>query len=135
MTAAKITLKNSDAKALRKAAMAYPETVEAFPWDHHAYKAGGKKVFLYLTENQGGFNCTMKLPYRQTDALKMKGAELTGYGMGAKGWVTFEYSAKAKPPMTKLLDFLDESWRANAAPKLAASHVPNATKRRKTAAS
>jgi predicted DNA-binding protein (MmcQ/YjbR family) len=130
------TLKNANAKALRKAALAYPGTEEAFPWDHYAYKAGGKKIFLYLTEAaDGGFNCTMKLPYRQTDALKMKGAELTGYGMGAKGWVTLTYSGKAKPPMTKLFDYLDESWRAIAPPKLAQAHAPNATKRRKAAAS
>lgn len=51
------------AKALRAAALGYPQTVEAFPWDHHAYKIAGKKVFLFLTGSaDGGFNCTMKLP-------------------------------------------------------------------------
>lgn len=126
-------LKHADAKALRKAALAYPETLEDFPWDHHAYKAAGKKVFLFLTGAEGGgFNCSMKLPYRSSEALKIKGAEPTGYGMGKSGWVTFTFSAKAKVPREKLLDYLDESWRAVAPKKLSAAFAPPiAPKRRK----
>jgi predicted DNA-binding protein (MmcQ/YjbR family) len=124
-------LKPADAKALRKAALKYPETVEDFPWDHHAYKAAGKKVFLFLTGLEGGgFNCTMKLPYRQEEALKLKGAALTGYGMGASGWVTFTFGPRAKAPMAKLVDYLDESWRAVAPKKLSAAFSPPAAKRR-----
>jgi hypothetical protein len=44
--------------------------------------------------------------------------------MAASGWVTFTYSAKAKPPMKKLIDYLDESWRAVAPKKLSATHAP-----------
>lgn len=129
------TLKHADAKALRKAALKYPNTAEDFPWDHHAFKAAGKKTFLFLTGMEGGgFNCSMKLPYRQDEALALKGAEKTGYGMGASGWVTFTFSAKAKPPLAKLVDYLDESWRAVAPKKLSASFAPPvAPKTRKTA--
>lgn len=124
-------LKHPDAKALRKAAMKYPGTVEDFPWDHHAYKVAGKKVFLFLTGGvDGGFNCSMKLPYRNEEALKLKGAAPTGYGMGASGWVTFNFGPKAKPPIGKLLDWLDESWRAVAPRKLSAAHAPPAAKKR-----
>lgn len=128
-------LKHGDAKALRKAALKYPDTAEDFPWDHHAFKAAGKKTFLFLTGTEGGgFNCSMKLPYRQDEALALKGAEKTGYGMGASGWVTFTFSAKAKPPLVKLVDYLDESWRAVAPKKLSASFAPPAApKKRKTA--
>lgn len=128
-------LKHADAKALRKAALKYPGTAEDFPWDHHAFKAGGKKTFLFLTGSaDGGFNCSMKLPYRQEEALKLKGAESTGYGMGASGWVTFTYGAKAKPPIAKLIDYLDESWRAVAPKKLSASFAPPlAANKRETA--
>lgn len=120
-----IPLRHAEAKALRAAALRYPDTVENFPWDHHAYKAAGKKTFLFLTSlENGGFNCSMKLPYRHEEALKLKGAAPTGYGMAASGWVTFTFSAKAKPPMTKLLDWLDESWRAIAPKKLSASFPP-----------
>jgi predicted DNA-binding protein (MmcQ/YjbR family) len=125
-------LKHADAKALRKAALSYPDTREDFPWDHHAYKAAGKKVFLFLTGEDGGFNCSMKLPFRSEEALKIKGAEPTGYGMGKSGWVTFTFSAKAKVPGAKLLDYLDESWRAVAPKKLSAAFAPPvAPKRRK----
>jgi len=126
-------IKHADGKLLRKAALAYPQTVEAFPWDHHAYKVAGKKVFLFLTGlPDGAFNCTMKVPYRHEDALRLRGAMPTGYGMAKSGWVTFTYTAKAKPPMTKLQDYLDESWRAVAPAKLSASHpTPPVPKRRK----
>lgn len=120
-----VPLKHADSKALRKAALKYPETVEDFPWDHHAYKAGGKKVFLFLTAlDGGGFNCSMKLPYRQEEALRLKGAARTGYGMGASGWVTLTFAPKAKAPMAKLADYLDESWRAVAPKKLSAAFAP-----------
>lgn len=116
-------IKHPDGKKLRAAALAYPQTNEDFPWDHHAFKIDGKKVFLFLTGlKDGGFNCTMKLPYRHEEALRLKGAAPTGYGMAKSGWVTFTYSAKAKPPMTKLIDYLDESWRAIAPTKLSTSH-------------
>lgn len=126
-------LTNANAKALRKAALGYPDTIEDFPWDHHAYKAPNKKVFLFLTgADGGGFNCSLKLPYRNEEALKLKGAEPTGYGMAKSGWVTFTFSAKAKPPMAKLIDYLDESWRAVAPKKLSSAfELPAAPKRRK----
>lgn len=128
-------LKHADAKKLRAAALKFPGTTEDFPWDHHAFKAGGKKTFLFLTgAADGGFSCSMKLPFRSEDALKLKGAEPTGYGMGASGWVTFNFSAKGKPPMARMLDWLDESWRAVAPKKMSAEFAPpTAPKRRKAA--
>lgn len=125
------TLKNPDAKALRKAALAYPQTVEDFPWGHSAFKVAGKKVFLFLSGNEeGGFSCAMKLPFRNEEALKLKGAHPTEYGLGRAGWVTFRFSAKAKAPMAKLVDWLDESWRAVAPKKLSVAHAPPAAKKR-----
>jgi predicted DNA-binding protein (MmcQ/YjbR family) len=126
-------LKHADAKALRKAALGYPHTVEDFPWGHCAFKVAGKKAFLFLSGTEdGGFSFSMKLPYRNEEALKMKGAEPTGYGMAKSGWVTFTYGPKAKAPMSKLVDYLDESWRAVAPKKLhAAVAPPQAAKRRK----
>ena len=111
-------LKHADAKKLRAAALRYPDTAEAFPWDHHAFRAAGKKTFLFLTG-------------AEEEALKLKGAALTGYGMGASGWVTFTFSAKAKPPMAKLMDWLDESWRAVAPKKLSASFPPPVASKRR----
>lgn len=127
-------LKHADAKALRKAALAYPDTVEDFPWGHSAFKAGGKKAFLFMggTED-GGFSCSMKLPFRNEEALKLKDAEPTGYGLAKSGWVTFTFSAKSKPPLAKLIDYLDESWRAVAPKKLSAAFLPPAAPKRRKA--
>lgn len=123
MSAAK--LKHPNAKALRKAALAFPETVEDFPWGHSAFKVAGKKAFLFMGEAEdGGWSCSMKLPFRNEEALKIKGAEPTGYGLGKSGWVSFRFTAKAKPPMAKLADYLDESWRAVAPKKLSAGFAP-----------
>jgi len=109
---ASVKLKDVSAKDLRKAALGYPETVEDFPWGHSAFKVAGKKAFLFMGEDaDGGWSCSMKLPYRNQEALALKGAAPTEYGLGRSGWVTFRFTAKAKPPMAKLADYLDESWR------------------------
>jgi predicted DNA-binding protein (MmcQ/YjbR family) len=126
-------LKHADAKTLRKAALAFPDTVEDFPWGHSAFKIAGKKAFLFMGADEvGGFSCSMKLPFRNEEALKLKGAEPTGYGMAKSGWVTFKFSAKAKAPMAKLVDYLDESWRAIAPKKMSAAYAGATAKRKKS---
>lgn len=127
-------LRHPDGKALRKAALAYPDTVEDFPWGHSAFKVAGKKAFLFMgADEEGGFSCSMKLPFRNEEALKVKGAKPTEYGLGRSGWVTFQFGAKAKPPMAKLVDWLDESWRAVAPKKLSAAHAPPAPAKKRKA--
>lgn len=112
-------------RALRAAAMKYPQTVEHFPWDHPAYKVASKKAFLFLGGYEDQFlTVSMKLPFRREEALLIKGAAPTGYGLGKSGWVTFTFAPKAKAPMVKLTDYLDESWRAVAPKKLSAAHLP-----------
>ncbi len=125
-------LRRPAAKSLRTAALAYPQTVEDFPWGERAFKVGGKKAFLFLYEREdGGFNCTMKLPFRAEEALTLKGAEPAGYGLGRAGWVTFKFTAKAKAPMAELIDYLDESWRAVAPKKMHAAVAPPTAKSRR----
>ncbi len=124
-------LTHADAKALRKAALAYPDTVEDFPWGERAFKAAGKKVFMFLWEGDARISLSLKLPFRHEEALTMKGAERTGYGLGRAGWVTFTYAKTAKLPLAKLSDYLDESWRAAAPRKLSAQFAPPPPKRRK----
>lgn len=120
--------------ALRAAAMKYPETVEDMPWGHPAYKVAGKKAFLFVGGDEAsGLGVSMKLPFRADDALQMKNAEPTGYGLGKAGWVTFRFSAKAKAPLGKLTDYLDESWRAVAPKKLSAAFAPPKSPARKKA--
>ncbi len=125
MTPAPLT--HPSAKPLRAAALKYPGTTEDFPWGHPAYKVGGKKAFLFL----GGYEAemlsvSMKLPYRHEEALRLKYAKPTDYGLGRSGWVTFTFGPKAKAPLAKLCDYLDESWRAVAPKKLSAVFPPPA---------
>jgi predicted DNA-binding protein (MmcQ/YjbR family) len=129
-----VKLKHPLAKELRKAALGFPETVEDFPWGHSAFKVAGKKAFLFMGEDEeGGWSCSMKLPFRNEEALKIKGAAPTEYGLGKSGWVSFRFTAKAKPPMAKLADYLDESWRAVAPKKLSAAFAPPAVPKRRKA--
>ena len=123
------------AQELRKAALAFPEKVEDFPWGHSAFKVSGKKAFLFMGEDEegGGWSASMKLPFRNDEALAIKGAERTGYGLGKSGWISFRFTAKAMPPMPKLMDYLDESWRAVAPKKLSASFAPPAAPKRRKA--
>lgn len=126
--------KHAQAKALRQAALGYPETVEDFPWGERAFKVAGKKVFMFLWEGEDGVSLSLKLPFRSEEALAMKGAQPTGYGLGRAGWVTFKYAPKSKLPLDELIDYLDESWRAVAPKKLSASFAqPGPAKRRKKA--
>ena len=114
--------------------MKYPETVEDMPWGHPAYKVAGKKAFLFVGgDEESGLSVSMKLPYCSDDALQMKNAEPTGYGLGKAGWVTFRYTAKAKAPLAKLAGYLDESWRAVAPKKLSAAFAPPKSSARKKA--
>lgn len=131
---ASVKLKHPDAKALRKVALAFPDSVEDFPWGHNAFKVSGKKAFLFMGEDElGGWSASMKLPFRNDEALAVKGSERTGYGLGRSGWVTFRFAAKAKAPMAKLADYLDESWRAVAPKKLSAAFAPPPVPKRRKA--
>jgi predicted DNA-binding protein (MmcQ/YjbR family) len=112
------------AKALRAAAMAYPDTTEDFPWDHPAYKAASKKAFLFMGGYADALTVSMKLPFRHEDACARDGATPTGYGLGKSGWVTFSFpKARAKADFAKLIDYLDESWRAVAPKKLSQAYA------------
>lgn len=118
------------AKDLRKAALSYPRAVEDFPWGERAFKVG-KKVFLFLSGDEaGGFSLSLKLPFRADDALRTKGAAPTGYGLGKSGWVTFRFGPKARVSLPKLLDYLDESWRAVAPKQLSSTHPPPIAKQK-----
>lgn len=106
-------------QALRKRALAYPETREDFPWDHSAIKVR-KKVFLFLHGEKGTLGVTLKLPNSAPDALRLPFAESTGYGLGKHGWITARFNADDDIPVEMLLEWLDESFRAVAPKKLVA---------------
>ncbi|MGE0743055.1 MAG: MmcQ/YjbR family DNA-binding protein [Hyphomonadaceae bacterium] len=131
MTTKRVT--HPAARALRERALSYPKTVEDHPWGDTAFKVDGKKVFCFFGENEGGgFGCSMKLPFRAEEALTLKDAMATPYGLGRAGWVSMKFGPKAKVPLERLFDYLDESWRAVAPKKLSAAYPqPPAPKKRK----
>ena len=106
-----------DEQLLREMALDYPEAHEDHPWGHCAFKIR-KKVFLFTSLEDGTLGLTVKLPASNKQALAFEFAEPTGYGLGKHGWVSARFSAKEKPPMGLLLQWLDESYRAVAPKKL-----------------
>jgi predicted DNA-binding protein (MmcQ/YjbR family) len=109
-------------RAVREAALAYPETHEDFPWpDHRAIKVRGK-MFVILSQDGAEMSMSVKLPWSAEGALQMfPFCEPTGYGMGRSGWVTASFKPKDRPPLDVLRSFVDESYRAVAPKKLVAS--------------
>jgi predicted DNA-binding protein (MmcQ/YjbR family) len=101
--------------ALVKFALGFPGVHEDNPWGHRAFKAK-KPVFLFLTLDARGLNATVKLPQSGAAALDKSFCEPTGYGMGAKGWVTAQLAPEDQVPLALLQAWITESYRA-VAPK------------------
>lgn len=101
--------------ALRKFALALPETTEAFPWGHRTFKVKGK-AFCFLGVDGGGFGLSVKLPQSSGLALTLPFAEPTGYGLGKAGWVSASIKRADLPPVELFEAWLLESYRA-VAPK------------------
>jgi predicted DNA-binding protein (MmcQ/YjbR family) len=103
--------------ALRRAALAYPETREDHPWGESAFKVRGK-VFVFLFQGEGHLALSMKLPQSRDFALLLPFAQPTGYGLGKSGWITATFGPKDALPLPLLLDWMDESFRAVAPRRL-----------------
>jgi len=105
---------------LRAYAKAYPEAHEDFPWGESAIKVRGK-VFVFMRNDDNGFGMSVKLPVSRYFALEYPFTAATGYGLGKSGWVTCSFTPKDKPPLDVLQAWIDESYRAVAPKKLAAT--------------
>src|SRR5690606_39212380 len=120
MAARRKTPTNPDEAALRELGLSFPETTEAFPWNHRALKVRGK-AFVYMgTGREGGANhddffITCKLPHSAAMALLDPRVRPTGYGLGRSGWVSARYPP-GKAPVEMLKEWLRESYQA-VAPK------------------
>jgi predicted DNA-binding protein (MmcQ/YjbR family) len=106
--------------ALRSRAAAYPEASEDIPWGERVVKVRGK-VLLFLGRPDDGLALSVKLPGSATLALGLPFASPTGYGLGKSGWVTARFGPHEKPPLQLLQRWIDESYRAVAPKRLAAS--------------
>ncbi len=116
--------------ALRKLALAMPESYEDFPWGDRVFKVK-KKIFLFLgRSNDEGLGLAVKLPHSSQAALMLPFVEPTGYGLGKSGWVTAQFTAKDSPPLPMLEDWVRESYRAIAPVKLTALLEEEAPKKK-----
>lgn len=109
--------------ALREAGMALPETAEDFPWGHRALKVKGK-AFVFMSREEDALSLSMKLPQSADFALMQPFAKPTGYGLGKSGWVTASFGKQDALPLSLLVDWLKESYRAVAPKKLAQRIAP-----------
>jgi predicted DNA-binding protein (MmcQ/YjbR family) len=102
---------------LRKIAFGLPGAYEDFPWGESVAKVG-KKVFVFFGQPNrgGGFAFSVKLPASGADALDLPFTEPTGYGLGKHDWVTVSFSARDRPPVEILKEWILESY-ASVAPK------------------
>jgi predicted DNA-binding protein (MmcQ/YjbR family) len=115
---------------LRRLALAYPETSEHHPWGECAIKVRGK-TFLFLGLDETGPHLSTKLPRSREFALEYPFAKATGYGLGASGWITASFAGREKPRLDLLTAWIDESYRAIAPKRLAATlpdHPPATTR-------
>ena len=104
---------------VRAFALSLPEAYEDHPWGEDVVKVN-KKIFVFLgpagADEKG---MSVKLPDSQDQALRVPGAEPTGYGLARGGWVSVPFTRKA-PPLGVLTDWVEESFRAVAPKKLVA---------------
>jgi predicted DNA-binding protein (MmcQ/YjbR family) len=105
---------------LRAFALSLPETTEDFPWGECAIRVN-RKVFVFLGPEaaSGPRRATVKLDESNGHALSIEGAEPTGYGLGASGWVTVPLRAPGVS-LDLLRDWVEESYRIVAPRRLVA---------------
>jgi predicted DNA-binding protein (MmcQ/YjbR family) len=107
-------------QAIARTAASFPEVVEDNPWGHRAFKVRSK-AFLFLASAQDGLSLSVKLPESGEAALALLFTEPTGYGLGKSGWVTARFDVETSVPLPLIEQWLEESYRAIAPKKLAAT--------------
>jgi predicted DNA-binding protein (MmcQ/YjbR family) len=102
---------------LRAFALSLPEAGEEHPWGEDVAKVRGK-IFVFLGPPNSR-RMTVKLDESHAHALSIEGAERTGYGLGASGWVTVPLRADGVA-IGLLRDWIEESYRIVAPKRLVA---------------
>ena len=93
---------------VRDFALSLPEASEDHPWGEDVVKVRGK-IFVFLG-GTASKRMTVKLEESHAHALSIAGAERTGYGLGASGWVTVPLRAEGVS-LGLLRDWVEESYR------------------------
>jgi predicted DNA-binding protein (MmcQ/YjbR family) len=102
----------------REFALSFPGASEDHPWGEDVVKVRGK-IFVFLG-GSASKRMTVKLDESHAHALSIEGAERTGYGLGASGWVTVPLRADGVT-IALLRDWIEESYRIVAPKRLVAS--------------
>ena len=106
------------AARLRTWGLKLPGAHSKSPWPGHDDLAVKDKTFAYLPAEGAPFTLSVKLRYTGAAALDLPYAKPTGYGLGKSGWVTFEPAEAEMPPFEQLIEWIEESYRAQAPRKL-----------------
>ena len=108
--------------------LAYPGAHTKSPWPGHLDLAVKDKTFAYLGVEGEPFGISCKLPHSWSQALKLPYTKPTAYGLGKSSWVTASFDGGDAIPVEMLKDWIDESYRAQAPKKLAATVPPRLRK-------
>lgn len=104
-------------KVVRAFGLAYPGAHYKSPWPDHLDLAVDDKTFAYLPLEGEPFRIGCKLPQSAVDALALPFTQPTGYGLGKSGWVTATWALGDDVPVSLVLAWIDESYRAQAPKK------------------
>ncbi len=98
-------------KALKQAAGAMPEAVEAMSCNQASYKVG-KRAFLYVGPGKKGvgFKAMFKLEASLEEAASLASDAPERFGVGSGSWVTTRFSAEAPLPKKIWGRWLKESY-------------------------
>jgi predicted DNA-binding protein (MmcQ/YjbR family) len=100
---------------VREFALSLPGAFEDHPWGEDVVKVSGK-IFVFLG-GSASKRMTVKLEESHAHALSIEGAERSGYGLGASGWVTVPLRADGIT-IALLRDWVEESYRIVAPKRL-----------------
>ena len=105
-------------RTIRERGLTYPGAHTKSPWPGHLDLAVNDKTFAYLSIDGDPFSISCKLPSSSAIALLLPFVTPTGYGLGKSGWVTAQVPDGQTVPIDLFLEWIDESYRAQAPKKL-----------------
>jgi predicted DNA-binding protein (MmcQ/YjbR family) len=106
-------------RELRAFGLGLPGAHSKAPWPDHDDLAVNDKTFAYLPKTGAdSFTVSVKLPYTHPMVLDLPFATPTGYGLGKSGWVSLAPSEDEIPPLDRLKEWVEESYRAQAPRRL-----------------
>jgi len=108
-------------RELRAFGLAYPAAHTKSPWPGHLDLAVKDKTFAYLSIEGEPLAISCKLPHSWPTALRLAFTRPTGYGLGKSSWVTATFADGEQVPVELLKAWIDESYRAQAPKRLAAT--------------